>query len=114
MNKLIVCLIGILFSAVSIAATTIIEWEAPTEYESGEPLSIDDIFGYTIHYGLASRSYSGSIAVSAGTNSYSVELPNGTWYITMTATTVDMETSEYGNEVIRKINGGKPKSPRIR
>lgn len=94
--------------------TTLIEWEPPTEYVDGTPLYSEEIFSYSIKYGTASGSYSYTIPISASETTKSLVLPNGTWYIAMTVTTVDMQTSDFSNEVTRKISGGKPKAPRIK
>jgi Putative Ig domain len=64
-----------------------LSWQAPTENTDGSTLS--NLGGYVIHYGTASKNYSTSITLSnPGLTSYVVEdLPAGTYYFSMTATT---------------------------
>lgn len=64
-----------------------LSWQAPTENTDGSTLS--NLGGYVIHYGTVSKNYSTSITVSnPGLTTYVVEdLPAGTYYFSMTATT---------------------------
>jgi hypothetical protein len=62
-------------------------WQAPTENTDGSALQ--NLGGYIIHYGTASKQYTSQITITnPGLTTYVVEsLPAGTYYFSMTATT---------------------------
>ena len=62
-------------------------WQAPTENTDGSALQ--NLGGYIIHYGTASKQYTSQITITnPGLTNYVVEsLPAGTYYFSMTATT---------------------------
>jgi hypothetical protein len=64
-----------------------LSWQAPTENTNGSALQ--NLGGYIIHYGTASKQYTSQVTITnPGLTSYVVEsLPAGTYYFSMTATT---------------------------
>jgi hypothetical protein len=64
-----------------------LSWQAPTQNTNGSAL--ENLGGYIIHYGTASKQYTSQITITnPGSTSYVVEsLPAGTYYFSMTATT---------------------------
>ena len=81
-----------------------LNWEPPTQNEDGTP--IQGLKGFTIHYGTASKSYTQQIPVdNPGATSYVVEqLPKGTYYFAMTATSIDGAESALSEEVTATLN----------
>ena len=79
-----------------------LSWDAPTENVDGTPL--DDLAGFNLYWGAASRSYGVPVALSdPNTTSYSIELAAGTYYFAMTALDLDGNESAFSNEVSKVI-----------
>ena len=92
-----------------------IEWTPPTFYVDGTPLEPEEILSFEIVYGLESGSYTNSVTVSGTAREFTISnLAPGTWYFAATATTVELQTSELSNEVMRKFTRGKPGKLTIR
>ena len=69
------------------AGNVSLTWQAPTENTDGSALQ--NLGGYIIHYGTASKQYTSQVTITnPGLTTYVVEsLPAGTYYFSMTATT---------------------------
>lgn len=114
MRYLLVALL--LFPSVALARYSAnLQWIAPTAYEDGTPLAPEEILSFEILYGTTSGDYTNSVTVSGTAREFTVSnLSSGTWYFVATVTTVEMETSEFSNEVMRKFSRGKPKKMTIK
>jgi hypothetical protein len=79
-------------------------WQAPTENTDGSALT--DLGGYAIHYGTASKTYTSTITLNnPGLTTYVVDdLPPGTYYFSMTATTTSGEQSGPSQEASKTIS----------
>lgn len=112
MNKIILAIISVFalaFSQVSYAADAVIEWTAPTNYVDGLPLDpATEILQYTIYYGTQSGTYDQQVTVSGDAREYTFTGLSGTYYFVATATSVELDESDYSNEVTRKFTKGKP------
>lgn len=85
---------------ISVTGRLTLNWQAPTENVDGTPLT--DLAGYRIHYGPASRSYTGDAPVAnPSATSTTISLPSGTYYVAMTAFDAQGNESAYSNEIIR-------------
>ncbi len=71
----------------SSSGTATLAWTAPTENTDGSVLA--NLGGYVIHYGTVANDLSSSITISnPGLTTYVVDnLPAGTYYFTLSATT---------------------------
>jgi hypothetical protein len=79
----------------------ILRWQAPTQNVDGSPL--DDLSGYVIYWGAASRAYTGSHTINSATvTEWESTVSPGTYYFAMTAFDSENNESGYSNEV-RKI-----------
>ncbi len=109
-------LLALLFlSPAALASTAVIEWEAPTTYVEGETLDpATEILSYTIYYGTQSGQYSQSVVVAADKREATISNLTGTWYFVATSTSIELEESDFSNEVTRRFTKGKPKSLTIR
>ena len=76
--------------------TATLTWDAPATRSDGSPLNYPtDLQSYKLYYGTSSHAYSKSISISnPGTTpvSYTVSLPQGTYYFAVTA------IDQYGQE----------------
>lgn len=79
-----------------------LSWTPPTENEDGSTL--DDLDGYTVHWGKEPGSYTQSADIESGLSSYVVEgLTTGTWYFAMRAYNTSGIHSAYSNEASKTI-----------
>lgn len=113
MKKIILSTLGIFsitVAAIAFAASSIaINWQAPTTYEDGSTLDpATEILQYKIYYGTESGNYTQEVVVSADATSYTFSNLSGTYYFVATATSVELEESNYSNEITRKFSKGKP------
>ena len=78
-----------------------LSWVAPTENVDGTPL--EDLAGYRIYHGTASRDYAAPpIAVTdPSAVSYELTLTSGTHYVAMTAIDAEGNESAFSNEVVK-------------
>lgn len=73
-------------------------WTAPTTNEDGSPL--DDLAGYRLYYGRASREYGYAVNVHKDYTEAEIDgLDEGTWYIAVTAYDYFGNESDYSNEI---------------
>jgi len=79
-------------------------WTPPTQNDDGSELT--DLAGYKIHYGSASKAYTGTIDVpGAGISRYTIDqLPPGKYFMAMTAVNAEGAESEYSTEVTVTVN----------
>ena len=84
--------------------STTLSWTAPTLNEDGTPL--DNLAGYKIYYGTASRSYTNTIQIdSPAITTYVVEnLTPGTYYFAATAFNADGIESRFSGEASATLN----------
>ena len=78
-------------------------WTAPTTRADGTPLSLADINGYRIYYGLSSGSHPDVVDVSDGTATTMTvtDVPLDTYYVVMTTYDVDGRESGYSSEITK-------------
>lgn len=86
------------------AAAVTINWTPPTENTDGTTL--DNLSGYKIHYGTASRKYTETITVrNPGLAAYVISsLAPGTYYFSVTAYNSAGTESQLSSEVSAKVN----------
>ena len=81
-----------------------VSWTAPTQRVDGTAL--DNLAGYRVLWGTASRDYIQSAVVTVPTTTYTVtDLPEGTHYFAVTAFDADGLESAYSAEVSKVIQG---------
>jgi hypothetical protein len=78
-----------------------LSWNAPTENVDGTTL--DDLAGFNLYRGVASRDYGAPVVLPAAETSYSVELLPGTYYFAMTAFDLDGNESALSNEISKVV-----------
>lgn len=113
MKKIILSSLGffsIIVAAVAFAASSAaINWQAPTTYEDGSTLDpATEILQYKIYYGTESGNYTQEVVVSADATSYTFSNMSGTYYFVATATSVELQESDFSNEISRTFSKGKP------
>ncbi len=78
-----------------------LSWSPPTENSDGS--SLNDLAGYTLHYGTASQDYTGTIEITSPTEtSYVVSdstFPPGTYYFAISAYNAQQVSSSMSGEV---------------
>ena len=73
-------------------------WTAPETNEDGSPL--DDLAGYRLYYGRASRQYGNAVGVSKNYTEAEIDgLDDGTWFVAVTAYDYFGNESDYSNEI---------------
>jgi len=73
-------------------------WTAPETNEDGSPL--DDLAGYRLYYGRASREYGYAVGVNKDYTEAEIDgLEDGTWYVAVTAYDYFGNESDYSNEI---------------
>ena len=79
-----------------------LSWVAPSEREDGAGLSLSEIAGFRIYYGVTSGDYSNTIDVDDHTATQAVlaGIPSGTYYVAVTVVDVDGRESLYSDEVV--------------
>jgi hypothetical protein len=99
--KLIICrLFGGVFLTLAVCAAAI----AADVTLAWDPVAASDIAGYNLHYGTASRQYSGVIDAGKTTSCKVPNLTAGkTWYFAATAYTTSGKQSGYSNEVVYTV-----------
>jgi hypothetical protein len=89
--------------SVAVNDAVTLNWQAPTQNVDGSPLT--DLAGYRIYYGLTSRGYTETVAISAAAGThYELVLPSGQYYFAMTSLDAQGNESAYSNEVIRVVD----------
>jgi hypothetical protein len=115
MMKKVIALGLILLSSVAYAATETLEWTPPEFYIDGMALDpATEIISYTLYYGQESGTYSQQVTITPDAREHTISGLTGTWFFAMTATSVELEESDYSNEVSRKFTKGKPRAFTIR
>ena len=82
-----------------------LSWTAPVEREDGSGISMAEIAGYRVYYGIAPGDYTTEVAIDSG-STMSVTLSNltpGTYYIAVTTVDLAGRESTYSQEVARSI-----------
>lgn len=78
-----------------------LSWSPPTQNSDGS--SLNNLAGYTLHYGTASQDYTGSIEITSPTEtSYVVSgsnFPPGTYYFAISAYNAQQVSSSLSGEV---------------
>ena len=79
-----------------------LSWVAPAEREDNTPISLSEIAGYQVLYGMAKGQYSSSITINDGTaTGYTfTDLPSGTYYFVITTLDTEGRESQYSPEVV--------------
>jgi hypothetical protein len=82
-----------------------LQWSAPVTRADGTPLSLADIDGYHIYYGVSAGYYPNSIDLADGTAQAATvnNLPVGTYYIVMTTYDVSGLESAYSSAVTKNV-----------
>jgi len=85
--------------------TTVLSWRAPTTRSNGDPLSLTEIAGYTLHYGAAPGNYTRSISIKDPytTSITLTDLPLGTYYFAITTHDTGGLKSSYSGAAKRVI-----------
>ena len=80
-----------------------LQWTAPVTRADGTPLSLADIDGYHIYYGVSAGNYPNRLDVSDGTaqSATITDIPVGTYYIVMTTYDVGGLESAYSSMVAK-------------
>lgn len=78
-----------------------LSWVAPAEREDNTPMSLSEIAGYKIYYGITQGQYTNSVDINDGTteNFTFANFPAGTYYIAVTTYDTDGRESQYSSEV---------------
>lgn len=78
-----------------------LSWNPPTQNSDGS--SINNLAGYTLHYGTSSEDYTGSIEITSPTaTSYAVSdsnFPPGTYYFAISAYNAQQVSSSLSGEI---------------
>ena len=86
--------------SVAVSGNLTLSWVAPTENVDGSALT--DLAGYRIYWGVASRSYDDFVQLNDATVTAHTEVvPEGDYYVAMTALDDDGNESAYSNEVLK-------------
>jgi hypothetical protein len=80
-----------------------LQWSAPVTRSDGTPLSLSEIDGYRIYYGISAGNYPDWIDVADGTAQTVTitDMPTGTYYIVMTTYDVNGNESAYSSMVTK-------------
>ena len=86
--------------SVTVNGNLTLSWVAPSENVDGSALT--DLAGYRIYWGVASRSYDDHVQLNDATaTTHTVVLPEGDYYVAMTALDDDGNESAHSNEVLK-------------
>lgn len=81
---------------------TTITWQARTENTDGS--SLTDLAGFRLYYGQISGTYTDVVqATNPTATSYALALPNGKYFVAMTAINREGNESAYSNEIMRTL-----------
>lgn len=77
-------------------------WTAPSEREDGTALSLSEIAGYRIYYGVEAGNYQNEIDINDITADQTqvADLASGTYHVVMTTIDTDGRESSYSPEVV--------------
>ena len=78
-----------------------LSWVAPAEREDNSSMSLSEVAGYQVFYGMAQGQYSSSIVINDGTAvGYTfTDLPAGTYYFVVTTIDTEGRESQFSPEV---------------
>jgi hypothetical protein len=77
-----------------------LSWVAPAEREDNSSMSLSEVAGYQVFYGMAQGQYSNSIVINDGTAvGYTLSLPAGTYYFVVTTIDTEGRESQFSPEV---------------
>ena len=82
-----------------------LSWVAPSERDDGSALSLSEIAGFRIYYGIEPGNYSGTISIDDHTATQAVfaGVPPGTYFTVLTTVDADGRESLYSREVVVEI-----------
>jgi hypothetical protein len=82
-----------------------LSWVAPVEREDGTPISMSEIAGYRIYYGETEGDYINEVDVhDRDTMQFTLkDLPEGTYYIVVTALDMDGRESRYSETIMANV-----------
>jgi hypothetical protein len=82
-----------------------LSWRAPSERIDGESLSLSEIAGYRIYYGISSGDYDSVLSVDDPYTSTILidDLPVGTYYFAMTTVDTNGLESGYSSEAVKIV-----------
>jgi hypothetical protein len=82
-----------------------LQWTAPVSRTDGTPLSLADIDGYHIYYGVSAENYTNRLDVSDGTaqSATITDIPVGTYYVVMTTYDVGGLESAYSSMAVKTV-----------
>lgn len=82
-----------------------LSWVPPVARADGTPLSLSDINGYHIYYGVSAGNYPNRVDVADGTAQAVTlsSMPTGTYYVVMTTYDVNGLESGYSTEVNKNV-----------
>ena len=86
-------------------AQVILAWVAPVEREDGTPISMSEIAGYRVYYGMSEGDYTNEVDISdRGTMQATLsDLLSGTYYIVVTTYDMEGRESSYSPVVITSV-----------
>ena len=89
----------------STLASPTLSWVAPSDREDGSGLSLSEIAGYRVYYGVEPGNYQSYIDVNDGSavQAQLSEIPAGIYFVALTTIDVDGLESTYSSEVIVTI-----------
>lgn len=113
--KLVGLLILLLISSsLRAEGTTHLSWIQEPYRVDGLAFSPEEILEFTIHYGVTSGEYIYIQPVPPNEREFLLTVPtSGIWYIVMSVTSTEMETSFFSNEIVREINPTRRPKPMI-
>jgi len=79
-----------------------LNWTAPSEREDGTALSLSEIAGYRIYYGVETDNYQNQVDVNdtSADQTQVADLASGTYYVVMTTIDTDGRESAYSSEIV--------------
>ena len=86
----------------STTADVILSWTAPAEREDGSSISLSEIAGYQVFYGITQGQYSSSTTINDSTAvDYTfTDFPSGTYYFVITTLDTEGRESQFSSEVV--------------
>lgn len=80
-------------------------WVAPAEREDGTPITMAEIAGYRVYYGMSEGDYTNEVEISdSGTMQATLSgLVSGTYYIVITTYDMDGRESAYSLPVVSSV-----------
>ena len=86
-------------------AQVILAWVAPVEREDGTPISMSEIAGYRVYYGMSEGDYTNEVDISdRGTMQATLSgLLSGIYYIVVTTYDMEGRESSYSPVVIANV-----------